>query len=174
MLLHLYKKGQWLTPPVIMKKPWWLVIWTLEPWNMFVHCIHNLRGGKPHSKSRENLSTGDVDPPHHFRGAPETLESCSVPSPCLRLHLCLEGICFARRSPSPWSLLSAASGTKNLLFASSSVHLGWHGGQRLVPAFLPPCSAEALLELTPEAARCFLHNIYICGLSTGFWPDTCK
>lgn len=151
------KIGQWLTAPVIMKKPWWLVIWALEPWNIFAHCIHNLGGGrKPHSKNRKNLFIGEIWSSHHFscRRAPETIESCSVPSPCLRLHLCLEGICFPSRSPSLWSLLSTASGTKNLLFASSSVHLGWHGGQRAVPAFLPPCSAEALLELIREAAFC--------------------
>lgn len=96
------------------------------------------------------------------------------PLPACWLHLCLGGICFPGRSPSLWSLLSTASGTKNLLFASSSVHLGWHGGQRVVPAFLPPCSAETLLELVPEAARCLLHNINICGVSTGLWPHTCE
>lgn len=158
-----------------MKKPWWLVIWTLEPWNTFVYCIQNLGGRKPHSKSIENLSFGEISPPHHFRWhAPETMENCSVSSACLQLHFCLEGICFTRRSLSLRSLLSTASGTKNLLFASSSVHLGWHGGQRVVPAFLPPCSAETLLELVPEAAHCPLQNIDISGVFTGFWPRTCK
>lgn len=174
VLLHLYKTGQWLTLPVIMKKPWWLVIWTLEPWNMFVHYIHSLGGGRKVKAARifplgrlllPITSAADV----HLKPWGELLCDFSLPAaaPLLGRNL------LYTRAPSLWSLLSAASGTKNLLFANSSVHLGWRGGQRVVPAFLPPCSAEALLELIPEAALCLLQNINICGVFTGVWPHTC-
>lgn len=143
---------------------------------MFVHCTHNLWGEEnPTVRAGRIFSLGRLLLPItlaadvHLKPWRELLCDFSLPAtaPLLGRNL------LYTRGPSLWSLLSAASGTKNLLFASSSVHLGWHGGQRVVPAFLPPCSAEALLELILEAAPCLLQNFNICGVFTGFWPHTC-
>lgn len=52
---------------------------------MFVCCIHNVGGRKPHSKRRENLSIGEIGPPHHFsyRGVTgELLCVLSLPADC--------------------------------------------------------------------------------------------
>lgn len=112
--------------------------------------------------------------PHHFicRHAPETMERCSVTSPFLCLHLCLEGICFPSSSPSLWSLLRMLQ--EQRIYCLPALQCIWAGmedrGLSLLSSPLVQLRHFWSSYTRLLAAFCRIFT----SVCTGFWPHTCK
>lgn len=160
MLLHLHKRGHWLTPVVAMKNTGWVVIWT--PKSFWLE--HSEPGGeKTHGKSGGELPVEKLCPPLGVRGACwahwEPLSGFThLVTPPLHLEL----LCFTSRGP--WSLPPPASGQKLLSFAHSSVPLGWHGEEGC-PFFPLPLLSWGTSRACSQG--CWLPSgtsLHLCGL----------
>lgn len=141
MLLHLQKRGHWLTPVVAMKNSGWVEMWTPKCF-WLEHAPRAWRGENPMARAGESCPRRSWVLPIALAAEvrAEPTESRSLASPTWWLHLSTWNYSVLPVGPLDRCLLLLQDKSCYPLPALQYLLAG--ARKRVVPAFLSPCSAE--------------------------------